>query len=536
MQIPPKIPLYVILSVLVFCQSFLIAVFTLLTDSFFRISTVALILSGLISGVLVLFLKPLEPLLKHRGDVESGRFAGEAANSIKKTRAFGEQVRSASGLVRTAASQIGSKLEGLLEGSLNQTELLERASGELNQMNTSVQRMAGESQELSRSLGTSMQSIDRMTGTLGRVTEGSNHFSGFLETTTGSVGEMSGSISKVSESITKLKSHAEEASLSMREFEKSLRSMEKDAEESAAFSEKVASDGSGSGMKAIEDTVNGIKEIEVTVSASADVINRLGERSKDIGRILEVINEVTKQTNLLALNAAILAAQAGEHGKGFSVVAGEIKSLANQSAKSTKEIEEVTRIVQQEAIEAVEAVRRGSKTVKDAIKLSIGAGDALIQILQASKITSEKVRRIQQVSSEQSRGIERVIKSMESIIKEIEGVAGGTRAQKAGCEELLGAISELREIALEVRAATDDCSVGGIEISTSMGKVKEGSDTIASAAKEQGRGNERLVAAIDQIREIAQRNIKMGETVREVVEALGQQAEILQSEAGDYKV
>ena len=103
---------------------------------------------------------------------------------------------------------------------------------------------------------------------------------------------------------------------------------------------------------AIEKTILRMNNIREAVEVSARVINKLGERSEHIGKILTVIDEVTKQTNLFALNAAILAAQAGEQGKGFAVVAGEIKNLADRTASSTKEIAQLITSVQTEAKES----------------------------------------------------------------------------------------------------------------------------------------------------------------------------------------
>jgi len=96
-----------------------------------------------------------------------------------------------------------------------------------------------------------------------------------------------------------------------------------------------------------------MENIRSTVEATAEMINRLGKRSQEIGQILKVIDEVTDQTSLLALNAAILAAQAGEHGKGFAVVAEEIRELAERTAASTKEIANVIAAVQQESAASV---------------------------------------------------------------------------------------------------------------------------------------------------------------------------------------
>ena len=118
--------------------------------------------------------------------------------------------------------------------------------------------------------------------------------------------------------------------------------------DAARLAEKVSREASERGMTAIREAIKGMQNIRQAVEATADVVNRLGKRSQEIGQILKVIDEVTDQTSLLALNAAILAAQAGEHGKGFAVVADEIKDLADRTAASTQEITGLISAVREE--------------------------------------------------------------------------------------------------------------------------------------------------------------------------------------------
>ena len=115
----------------------------------------------------------------------------------------------------------------------------------------------------------------------------------------------------------------------------------------------TAAQAAESGMKAVHETIEAMEHIRKAVVDANGVVSRLGERSVAIGRILNVIEDVAEQTNLLALNAAILAAQAGEHGKGFSVVAGEIRELAERTASSTREIGGLIQSVQQEVRNAL---------------------------------------------------------------------------------------------------------------------------------------------------------------------------------------
>jgi len=126
------------------------------------------------------------------------------------------------------------------------------------------------------------------------------------------------------------------------------------------LSEKVRSDAID-GQKAVADTLVAIKDISEVIHRAEDVINGLGKSSEKIGSIIEVIDDIAEQTNLLALNAAIEAARAGEHGKGFAVVADEVRKLAERTATATKEISELIKGIQGETSQAIKAIEVGTK-------------------------------------------------------------------------------------------------------------------------------------------------------------------------------
>ena len=155
-----------------------------------------------------------------------------------------------------------------------------------------------------------------------------------------------------------------------------------------------------------------MKAISENMENTARVITGLGKRSQEIGRILEVIEEIADQTNLLALNAAIEAARAGEAGRGFAVVADEVRKLAERSVEAAKEIGEVVRQVQQETTDAVEVARSGASEAKQGIALADKAGAALRNIIESVSRSSELMEKHRRRDRQAVPGLEEVLETV----------------------------------------------------------------------------------------------------------------------------
>ena len=252
-----------------------------------------------------------------------------------------------------------------------------------------------------------------------------------VEETASSINEMLASIKQVSENTEALSASAEQTSSSITEMSVSVKEVEQRAVESARLAEKVSAEASERGMAAAAEASKGMDHIKEAVEATADVVNRLGKRSQEIGQILKVIDEVTDQTSLLALNAAILAAQAGEHGKGFAVVAEEIKDLAERTAASTQEIVSLIASVQEETAQSVQAMARGLKAVEAGASLVNVTSEVLEQVADSSRQASGMARAIEKTTAEQARGLAQITEASISIANQIEQIAAPCRNSAA---------------------------------------------------------------------------------------------------------
>jgi twitching motility protein PilJ len=179
------------------------------------------------------------------------------------------------------------------------------------------------------------------------------------------------------------------------------------------------------GGASVAETIKGMQRIRATVQSTGKKIKGLGERSLEIGAIIEVINEIATQTNLLALNAAIEAARAGEQGKGFAVVADEVRKLAERAARATKDITGLIKGIQVETSEAVTVMEEGTREVEEGTKLADQAGSALREIEQIVQQTASLVTDITMAAGDQVKVTESVVNSMDSILKQTQDTTHG---------------------------------------------------------------------------------------------------------------
>ena len=177
------------------------------------------------------------------------------------------------------------------------------------------------------------------------------------------------------------------------------------------------------GGKAVEDTVNKMKDIALVVKNTSSSIEKLGASSQAIGEIISVIDDIADQTNLLALNAAIEAARAGEQGRGFAVVADEVRKLAERTSDATKEIAKMINGIQKETQDAVLVMQTGTKEVENGIKLADDAGNSLRLIVSSSQELINMITQISAASEEQSATSEEIAQNVMSISKVISDSA-----------------------------------------------------------------------------------------------------------------
>ena len=214
----------------------------------------------------------------------------------------------------------------------------------------------------------------------------------------------------------------------------------------AAEASRKAADTARQGGTVVAQTLVKMQVIADSVRDTAAKVEELGKRSDQIGRIVGVINDIADQTNLLALNAAIEAARAGEQGRGFAVVADEVRKLAERTTMATKEIATMIEAVQSETRLAVQAMEEGTRQVVEGVSTTQKAGEALKEIISMSQQVGDMVTHIATAATQQSSATDDINNSMNQIARLLIESADGAQQSEKACQDLSGLAFDLRKL------------------------------------------------------------------------------------------
>jgi methyl-accepting chemotaxis protein len=219
------------------------------------------------------------------------------------------------------------------------------------------------------------------------------------------------------------------------------------------------------GIGTMEKATDGLNRINTTITSSGEIIGALGTRADDIGKIIEVIDDLAEQTNLLALNAAIEAARAGEHGLGFAVVADEVRKLAEKSAQSTKEISELIQSIQKEARKAVENMDRSTSIVNEGLELGGELNSALRKI---SNVVTEVYKFAQEIgaaTNEQSHGSSQIARATTRLNEITHEINSAVEEQASGAQAVVKAMERMRELVQQSTSGSTELAASSEQMS-----------------------------------------------------------------------
>ena len=276
-----------------------------------------------------------------------------------------------------------------------------------------------------------------------------------LEATASASNEIFSSTEEMAAGTQEQNSQIAEVASSIEQMAKTILATSKNssvAAEAAKNSGLIAHEGGN----VVSETIEGMNRIASVVSKSAETVQALGKSSNEIGEIIQVIDDIADQTNLLALNAAIEAARAGEHGRGFAVVADEVRKLAERTTKATKEIATMIKQIQKDTGGAVQSMQEGTKEVERGKIMADKAGDSLQKIISGASKVADVIMQVAAASEEQSA-------ASEQISKNIEAISNVTNESAAGIQEIAKASEDLNRLMLNLEGLISNFKIGEIK-------------------------------------------------------------------------
>jgi methyl-accepting chemotaxis protein len=381
----------------------------------------------------------------------------------------------------------------------SQNKSTEEVSAEVGRAGASQQQIVDSTEQLLALSGDNLSTLLQMKASSEEIAGTTDSLTTNIQDSYSTLAELAQSAKEMTRMADEVASFVAEASSSVEEVYRSVKNAEAMIKDSARLSIQTTIVISDKGMDAVTTTTEGMKRIGTFIDALMAAIEKLGGRSRDIGKVLGVIEEVTEKSRLLSLNAQIIAAQAGEHGKGFAVVAQEMKQLSDKAALSTREIADIVNTIQQEIGEVVSETRESVKVVREGETLVARTASVLDEILISSRQATDLAEGIERASHEQTAGLKMAVNSTEQIRDKILDVNRATSEQEKSTAYLLKALDPIKDGMESTRRATDEQARSSRFISGNIELANQKNSDIAVASVQQQQLNQRVLEALDAV-------------------------------------
>ncbi len=474
--------------------------------------------------------------LPGRTSGDLGQLWESLRDSVRALGAVILRIHQVSSRVATVSAATERESAAVVDATSVEADSFAAIASSMEQLGASIGQIAEDIEGLSAAADTVHAAAKEMSANTAEVHLRSEELSVTVGEASGTIGEMTHTIRELTWGTEHLSGVSTETLAAVHDVDEVIRAVEEGAREAAASSARVRQEAEELGLRAVQRTLEGMEAIRRAVDRGADAVQALGQRSAKIGEILDVIDEVNDRTGLLSLNAAILAAQAGEHGRGFQVVAGEIRSLAVKTARSTVEIAELIHTVRTEVGRAVEAMRDGRSEVEAGFGCARDAGAALEKIVASSGASLEKANAIREAAQAQSRGLSRVRESMARLEQMAQFLAQGTSEQKREADRIGAAMQHLSAAPEHISIANGEQAIAGKHVATAAERVSDGLDRMSRALNEQRDGCRQIRQALVPVVDLPRNNRALALRINRGLRDINSDTGLLEAEVTRFKV
>ncbi len=414
--------------------------------------------------------------------------------------------------LRSDIDAFGRSMRDMISGLQSLIRQIRVSSEQISNTGTNLAELSTRDMDIVQSAQTGVEEVISIMTELGLSVEEVAHdmelLSASAEETSASVSSMTQSITNIAASTTDLAGQTQNAMAELNKSTDLLKEVTGKAVVSSQLSQETIEDAL-EGQQAVEEVTVSMDTIQQTNLSTVETITRFEQQTQDIGTILDVIDEITDQSSLLALNASIIAAQAGSHGRGFAVIADEMRNLATKVSSSTKDIGAIVKIVQEETGAVVKKIHGGTADIVQGVKRTQQARKVLQKIFtsaqRSSAVVTEITEAIQKMQETTSNQMKSVMKRVESMTTEI---TQATMEQKSSTIQINQIVEHIAHMAVRTQQATT----------------------------EQLQGVQRVLESVDRVRMLSDQNLQSSEQIDRTAVELTNQAHILLQSVDRFKL
>jgi methyl-accepting chemotaxis protein len=374
---------------------------------------------------------------------------------------------------RSAADELGTSFAAMVR---NFRELVSRIA-------QNALQVAGASEQLAEAAEQSGSATTQVTSTIQQVAQGTATQANSTNEVTASMHTIGRRVAEIAQGVQEQAATVGTATQAVERLQSTILESERATKITAETAEQVAQAAKASAV-VVQDTVAGMEAINQSTAEVADRVRDMGKRSEEIGKIVATIQDIADQTNLLALNAAIEAARAGEQGRGFAVVADEVRKLAEKSSASSREIADLVRGVQRGTEEAVRATEVGAASVARGVEGARGAGKALEGILVTAQKNSQSTENIRSSAVQVQEFARQVADALRGVAAVGDRNLAATEEMRASIADVSQAVESVAAVSEENSASVEEVSATAEELSAQVEEVSASAVQLASLAQE----------------------------------------------------
>src|SRR5262249_10971327 len=407
------------------------------------------------------------------------------------------------------------------------TESVRRFGESIRSVNQSVEDLA-ESAEQSSGIAVEMDaSTGQVAARMGELTQA-------LAATSAAVSQVSTSIRQIARSAETLQEATAGTARHLDELTSTVSSVASKATESSGLSQD-SSRAANEGMIVVRGASAAMDAISTSFRSLQECVVRLSERSTSIGEIVQVITEIADETKLLALNASIIAAQAGDGGRAFSVVALEVRKLAERTHRSAGEITGLIRATQSDTSAAVTAVEEGSARVAEGVQRHDASAEVLKRILERSTTSADRSREIAEATARQAADLDRLGVAFRNIDGAVDAIRHSTSEQDRSSEEIAKQIASIRDLGGAGQESTNRPRRGPAPARKAAPQTSDTLSRIVGETSAQSRSGETIEQTLRVFSDVSAENVRSAEAITAAVATLQKRAEWLAEESRRFR-